>query len=201
MRKPTRGRRRRPGPGRAGRDRRQALNDSLDDAPEALKSAAQVQQGAARHRAARPAQADRGPREGDGRARHQRGAAQGLHHELQPHLRGVRRASRQPAPGDRPARADARERPRLVRQPRTRRCPTSRASPGTSSPASRRRPPTIAAVTPVDRRSSSCCSRRPSSAACSSDLQPGDPELRASWSTTRSTCSSRPTSPAAASTT
>ena len=95
-------RRRRPGPGRAGRVRGQVA-----------ERLAQLRAGVARR--ARPRSTRRcsapsrttsrkliaGLDKVDDRARHQRGAAEGLHHELQPLLRDLRRGADEPDRGDR----------------------------------------------------------------------------------------------------
>ena len=75
------------------------------------------QPGPARHRAARPLEADRRSRQDHDRARHQRGAAEEPDHELQPLLRALRRRGAEPERGDPPAGADRRERAQLAQEP------------------------------------------------------------------------------------
>ena len=75
----------------------QALNDSLDlRARGGLKDAARVNEAFLGTEPRRPAQADRRPSEDARRPRPERGAAQGLLHQLQPHDGGARLGAGQP---------------------------------------------------------------------------------------------------------
>ncbi len=93
-----RGIRLRPGQDRARRDRGPVAERLAERRPQVPEDVGPGQPGTARHGAARPLQADQGTRQGRHRARHQRGAAEGLHHQLQRLLRGVRRGAGQPEP-------------------------------------------------------------------------------------------------------
>ena len=92
-RRPRRGRRRRTPTSRASPARRRSTTRCATGAP-ALKHAAQVQQGLPRDRAARPAKLVAGLQKTVGGPRPERGAAQGLLHELQPHDDRAGRRSR-----------------------------------------------------------------------------------------------------------
>ena len=152
-----------------GESAAKSLNDSLNDAPASLKGSAQVNQALLGTEPHDLSKLIAGLDKVDDRARHQRGAAEGPHHELQPLLRDLRRASRQNL-----SRVDPAARARRSRHARTSldepergAAASSRASRATSSPACEETPATIAAVDAVDRAGAAALLAAPSSAGCS----------------------------------
>ena len=91
---PRAGRGRRPGPRHAGRDRGRVAERLARALAGGAARHGDRERRAARQRAARPLEADRGPAEGLRRPGEPRGAAQGPDHELQPHDGRARRPSR-----------------------------------------------------------------------------------------------------------
>ena len=135
------------------------------------------QQGAARHRAARPVEADRGPRQGRDRARHQRGAAEGPDHELQPLLRDLRRRAGQPDARRCRARADARDRASASLHEPERRAARARGlrarpHPGRARRRPRRSPPSRPGSTQAEQLFS-----QPEAGRLLADLQPATADL------------------------
>ncbi len=176
-----------------------SLNDSITDAPESLQSSAEVNKALLGTEPRDLSKLIAGLDKVDDGARHQRGAAEGLHHELQPLLRGLRTRSRRASP----SRSGC-----WGRRSRTRR--TSLTSLNAAlpdlegfardlTPGVEETPATITAFTPwISQAQPAVLQARAGHAArstCSPRSRPSGTS-----STTRSTSSSRPTSRAAAST-
>ena len=145
-----------------------SLNDSLNDAPKALKGSAQVNQallGTEPHDLSKLIAGLDKVTTALGTNEEQ---LKELHHQLQPLLRDLRRRADQPAASrSRLLGTDGRERGQVAHEPERGACRSSRASRATSSPASQETQADDHGRDALDRAGRAALRRARSSAACS----------------------------------